>query len=115
MSTVFVPKGRKSLYTRVTIPLALRPYFKGKLEAWKSLKTTDREKARCLSAEWGAQGKQLFLTLRQQGAEATTGRPRSGQPEGSSCGFPVAVCCEVRKALFELPEESRRVGVNRSG
>lgn len=57
MSTVFVPKGRKTLYTRITIPLTFRPYFKGKLEAWKSLKTTDKEEARCLSAEWEAQGK----------------------------------------------------------
>lgn len=71
MSTVFTPKGRKSLYTRITIPLVLRPYFKGKLEAWKSLKTTDREEAHCLSTEWKAQGKRLFLTLKQNGQHMT--------------------------------------------
>jgi hypothetical protein len=47
MPTVFLSRKRKSLYHRVWIPEALRGFFKGRSEVWRSLKTLDKEEARC--------------------------------------------------------------------
>jgi len=67
MATFFLPKNRKSLYHRVTIPQNLRPYFDGRSEVWRSLKTLNKDEAAARSAQWEGQGRQLFVTLKRQG------------------------------------------------
>lgn len=49
MSTVFLPRKRKSLYAKLSIPLTLQPFFNGRAEVWRSLKTLDKAEARVRS------------------------------------------------------------------
>ncbi|WP_407921306.1 DUF6538 domain-containing protein [Candidatus Nitrospira nitrosa] len=65
-----------SSYTLVSpFPKALRVYFRGRVEVWKSLKTTDKEEASCRASQWIASGTRLFFTLRRLG-EASRKRGR---------------------------------------
>lgn len=67
MST-FLLKSRKAIYSRVTIPKALRRYFGNRVEVWRSCRTLNKEEAVCRSLKWKAEAKRLFRTLRQRGA-----------------------------------------------
>ena len=71
MSTVFLSKQRKSLYHRIQIPKQLRPYFEGRSEIWRSLKTTDKDEARARIAHWQSRAQRVFSTLRKQGERMT--------------------------------------------
>jgi hypothetical protein len=71
MSTDFIPKHRKSFYHRVVIPQAIRAFFNGRIEVWKSLRTMNKEEASCRSLNWEAQAKRLFRTLKQYGERMT--------------------------------------------
>lgn len=75
MAASFLPKRRKSLYHRITIPQALRPFFGGKAEVWRSLRTRDKDEARCRASTWESRGRRLFLTLQKRG-EAMTNEER---------------------------------------
>ena len=66
MST-FLPRNRSSRYFRICIPLCLRPFFNGRVEVWRSLKTSDKNLADCRALQWRAEGKRLFRILRRQG------------------------------------------------
>jgi integrase len=66
MST-FLLKSRKAIYSRVTIPKALRKYFGERVEVWRSCRTLNKEEASCRSLKWKAEAKRLFRTLRQHG------------------------------------------------
>ncbi|MBX3301595.1 MAG: site-specific integrase [Nitrospira sp.] len=71
MSTGFLSKHRKSYYYRIWIPKAVRSYFKGKVEVWRSLKTKDKEEARVLAHQFESHAKRLFFTLRRYGHSMT--------------------------------------------
>lgn len=67
MSTSFLPCKRKSLYHRVTIPKALRRFFRGRREVWRSLRTTDREHAHVQAFQLESKAKRVFFTLKRYG------------------------------------------------
>ncbi len=67
MSTVFVSRNRKYLYHRIWIPKALRHFFNGREEVWRSLKTSDKEEARFRAHQLDSQAKGVFFTLRRHG------------------------------------------------
>jgi integrase len=71
VSAMFLPKNRRFLYDRVTVPYSLRAYFKGRIEVWKSLRTTDRTEAQYRAAQWQAKAHRLFRTLTRTGADMT--------------------------------------------
>ncbi len=69
MATVpFRPRGRKSLYVRLVIPLRLRHHFKYRSQVWRSLKTMDRTEASWKGALIEARGRRLFHLLTVRGA-----------------------------------------------
>jgi hypothetical protein len=63
----FLPKKRKSLYHRITIPQNLRQYFDGREEVWRSLHTNSKEEAVVRSSKWESEGRALFLKLKRYG------------------------------------------------
>ena len=67
MSTVFLHPTRKTFYRRVQIPRKIRQYFKGRVEIWRSLKTSDKDEATFRAAQFDAQTRRLFLTLKKHG------------------------------------------------
>ena len=71
MSTVFLPKKRKSLYHRIQIPRQLRPYFDGRAEIWRSLKTADKEDARAKIAHWQSRAQRVFTAFKKHGDHMT--------------------------------------------
>jgi hypothetical protein len=71
MSTVFLLPKRKTYYHRSVVPRKLKPYFKGRQQLWRSLKTEDKDEAILRSAQWTARIHQLFLTLKKQGDRMT--------------------------------------------
>ena len=71
MSTVFLPKKRKSLYHRIQIPRQLRPYFNGRAEIWRSLQTTDKDEARAKIAHWQSRAHRVFTVFRKHGDHMT--------------------------------------------
>lgn len=71
MATVFHHPKRKTFYHRSIIPRRLQPYFKGREQLWRSLKTADKDEATLKSAQWTASIHRLFLTLKKQGDRMT--------------------------------------------
>src|SRR5438094_2694952 len=71
MSTVFLHPKRKTFYHRSIIPRRLQPYFKGREQLWRSLKTEDKDQATLKSAQWTTRIQRLFLTLKKQGERMT--------------------------------------------
>jgi len=72
MSTViFLHPTRHTYYRRVQIPKNIRQYFKGKVEVWRSLKTADKDQASVRAAQFDAETKRLFVTLKRQGEGMT--------------------------------------------
>jgi integrase len=71
MSTIFHHPKRKTFYHRSLVPHRLQPYFKGRQQLWRSLKTEDKDEAILRSAQWTARIHQLFLTLKKQGDRMT--------------------------------------------
>jgi hypothetical protein len=72
MATVFAPHQRTSLYHRITIPTNLRPFFKGRLEYWRSLGTLDQDEAKLKAAQWDVRARRVFVTLKMEGKHMTT-------------------------------------------
>ena len=72
MLTLFQPRRRLCFYHRAVIPQALRPYFRGRRQVWKSLRTTDPDQARLLTLTLQARTQRLFLTLKREGQYMTT-------------------------------------------
>jgi hypothetical protein len=71
MPTVFLHPKRKTYYHRSVVPRRLQPYFRGREQLWRSLKTEDKDEAILKSAQWTARIQQLFLTLKKQGERMT--------------------------------------------
>ena len=71
MSTLFHHRKRKTYYHRSVVPRRLQPFFKGREQLWRSLKTEDKDEATLKSAQWTARIQRLFLTLRKQGEHMT--------------------------------------------
>ena len=71
MSTFF-HRPRKSYYSRVFIPKNLLPFFNGRIECWKALRTPELSTAKLRSSAWEAQGRRLFRTLGYRGHTMTT-------------------------------------------
>src|SRR6188508_3102754 len=67
MSTVFLHPTRKTYYRRVQIPRKIRPYFRGKVEVWRSLKTADKDQAQVRAALFDAQTRRVFVALKKSG------------------------------------------------
>jgi hypothetical protein len=63
MATAFLHPKRKTYYHRSIVPRRLRPYFRGREQLWRSLKTEDKDEATLKSAQWTARIQRLFLTL----------------------------------------------------
>lgn len=59
--------GRKTYYTRLVVPRKLLPLLRGRVEFWKSLRTTDRSKAKLRAATFESKGRRLFLYLQRHG------------------------------------------------
>ncbi len=72
LTTLFRPRRRLSFYHRAVVPLALRSYFRGKRQVWRSLKTTDPDHARLLTLILRARTQRLFLTLKREGQYMTS-------------------------------------------
>ncbi|MEP6935997.1 MAG: DUF6538 domain-containing protein, partial [Nitrospirota bacterium] len=71
MATVFRRPNQKTFYHRSNIPHRLRPYFRGRAQLWRSLKTAHKDQAILKSAQWTARIQQLFLTLKKRGERMT--------------------------------------------
>lgn len=71
MSTTFHHPKRKTFYHRSHIPLKLRQHFKGRVEFWRSLKTTDKDEAALRAAQWDARIRKVFLKLKREGQRMT--------------------------------------------
>ena len=71
MSTVFLHPTRKTYYRRVQIPQKIRKHFHGRVEVWRSLKTVDKDQAEIRAAQFDAQTRRLFLTLKKSGERLT--------------------------------------------
>ncbi len=69
--SLFVPTKRGTLYARIHIPLALRSFFKGRTELWRSTKTTNPELAKVRAGRWKATAQTTFLTLKRYGTYMT--------------------------------------------
>jgi integrase len=67
MSTSFLSYNRKSFYHRITIPLVLRPYFRGRREVWRSLRTRDKAEARYRAQQLESHAQRVFWTLKRSG------------------------------------------------
>lgn len=72
MATVFLHPKRKTYYHRAQIPIKLRPYLRGRVELWRSLKTDDKDEAKLKSLQWDTRAQRVFLTLKKHGASMTT-------------------------------------------
>lgn len=72
MPTVFLHPKRKTYYHRAQIPKKLRPFFKDRVELWRSLKTEDKDEAKLKSLQWDTRAQRVFLTLKKHGACMTT-------------------------------------------
>lgn len=59
---------RKSFYVRLAVPKRLWPLLRGRVEFWKSLRTTDRAKAKRRASTFEALGRSLFHHLERYGA-----------------------------------------------
>jgi len=71
MATVFRRTSGKTFYHRSHIPKRFRPYFKGREQLWRSLKTTNKDEAILRSAQWTARIQRLVLTLKRRGSGMT--------------------------------------------
>ena len=71
MPTVFLHPKRKTYYDRSLVPRRLQPYFKGRQQLWRSLRTEDKDEATLRSAQWTARIHRLFMTLKKQGDRMT--------------------------------------------
>jgi integrase len=71
MSTVFLHPTRRTYYCRVQIPQKIRKHFHGRVEVWRSLKTADKDQAEVRAAQFDAQTRRLFLTLKKSGERLT--------------------------------------------
>jgi len=76
-------------YFRRTIPLALRPLMEGKRELWRSLRTSDLNKAKLLSLREGQEVERLFQDLRKQA-------------EIAQAQIELGVSLEVRQAVTNM-------------
>jgi hypothetical protein len=63
IATLLFPPKRQSFYHRSIIPRRLRPYFKGPVQLWRSLKTNDRDEATLMSWAWNARVQRVFVIL----------------------------------------------------
>jgi integrase len=61
-------RHRGTLYHRSIIPKSLRPFFHGKVQFWRSLRTSDRELAGVRSAQLEYQARRLFYILQHRGS-----------------------------------------------
>lgn len=52
MSIIFHHPKWKTFYHRSLVPHRLQPYFKGRQQLWRSLKTEDKDEAILKSARW---------------------------------------------------------------
>ena len=64
---MFFHPSRKTYYSRLRIPIKFLPFFKGRVDCWKSLRTAVRSVAKLRSAAWETQGRRLFQTLEHRG------------------------------------------------
>lgn len=71
MPTVFLHPKRNTYYHRSVVPRRLQPYFTGREQLWRSLKTEDKDEATLKSAQWTARIQRLFMTLKKQGDRMT--------------------------------------------
>lgn len=67
-SSIFRPAGRDSYYARLTVPINLQPFFRGRKEVWRSLRTADKELARVRAERWKASARGLLFNLKRYGA-----------------------------------------------
>lgn len=65
--SVFFHHPRRSYYSRVFVPKKLLPFFNGRVECWKALRTSVLSDAKRRGATWEAQGRRLFQTLEHRG------------------------------------------------
>ena len=70
MSTHFIPLHRLKYVFRVTVPRSLAPYFRRR-QIWRSLKTSDKDRARLRAAQFTVHFQTLFLKLKAEGAFMT--------------------------------------------
>jgi hypothetical protein len=94
MPTVFLHPKRKTYYHRSVVPRGPQPYFKGREQLWRSLKTEDKDEATLKSALWTARIQRLFMTLKKQ-----VDRMTDEQPERD--GLEKLTYPEVAKALAQ--------------
>ena len=71
MLHIFLHPKRHSYYHRSIIPRRLCPYFKGRVQVWRSLKTDDSDEAKARSSQWNARVQRVFVTLKKHGARMT--------------------------------------------
>ena len=71
MATLFNRPNRKTLYHRSTIRRGLRPYFLGRVQLWRSLETSDKDRATLRSAQFTVHFQTLFLKLKKDAARMT--------------------------------------------
>lgn len=106
MFTVFLSRKRKSLYHRIWIPKALRPFFHGRAEVLRSLKTLNKEEARWRAHLLESQAKRVFLTLKRHGHSMT--------PEQIDCliarwlDTPLEEAEDYRASLRPISDDQRR-------
>lgn len=62
----FLPRNPSYRYFHVCIQ-CLRPFFNGRVEVWRSLRTADKDLADCLALQWRTEAKRLFRKLRRDG------------------------------------------------
>lgn len=63
MATLLFPRKRQSFYHRSIIPHRLRPYFKRRVQLWRSFKTNNRDDAKLKALAWDARVQRVFVTL----------------------------------------------------
>ena len=66
----FFPQ-RKYFYHLHCIPLSVRHLFNGRIQCWRSLRTTDKDTATVRSASWNARLVRLFTILKKDGGRMT--------------------------------------------
>ena len=84
MATTFRHPTRKTFYQRVHIPKKIRQHFQGRVEVWRSLKTADQDEASVRAAQFEAQTRRLFVTLKKHGERMTNEDGRPWLPTGWS-------------------------------
>lgn len=105
MSTDFLPRKRKSFYHRIWIPQMLRPFFKGRAEVWRSLRTLDKEEARCRAHQWESRAKRVFVTLKRHGHSMTAEQIESLVARWLDARLEVAE--EFRSSLRPISDDQR--------